>query len=310
MLLATFQSGQGRSQARMSKIELAALTRPGAIIKWTPGEVEFLDTDLTEDGKRVRLEVVLFKPKGSGSFPLVVFNHGSTGMMGLASFTVTWSNTELADFFLEKGWMIAFPQRRGRGESDGLYDEGFATDRAQGYSCDPSRSLPGADRALNDIEAAIAALQRRPDVAGKRLLIGGVSRGGILSIAYDIRNRSSGSSTSSGAGSASVARRQGRSTEHYLNAARNMIERRCGFTAGAIRFTRLRTVDRITRPLQQRAARECLSNLTFPAGMVTSPVILGLTGIPQMIGDGTLTLAPVCLFGKAGCPPPFTRPTA
>jgi hypothetical protein len=39
MLLATFQ-GQGRSQASMSKIELAALTRPGAIIKWTPGEVE------------------------------------------------------------------------------------------------------------------------------------------------------------------------------------------------------------------------------------------------------------------------------
>jgi len=186
MLLATYQRGQGRSHATMTRIELAALTRPGATINWTSGEDEFLDTDLTEDGKRVRLEVVLFKPKGSGPFPLVVFNHGSTGMGRQPElFTLTWSGPPgLAEFFLEKGWMVAFPQRRGRGKSDGLYDEGFAVDRAQGYSCDPGRSLPGADRALTDIEAAIAALQRRPDVAGKRLLIGGVSRGGVLSVAY------------------------------------------------------------------------------------------------------------------------------
>jgi hypothetical protein len=32
--------------------------------------------DLIEDGKRVRLEVVLLKPNGSGPFPLLVFNHG------------------------------------------------------------------------------------------------------------------------------------------------------------------------------------------------------------------------------------------
>ncbi|MGH6835085.1 MAG: alpha/beta hydrolase family protein [Methylocella sp.] len=190
MLLATFHFGHVPAYARMSKVELAALTRPGATMNWksnwTSGEAEFLDTDLTEDGKRVRLEVVLFKPKGSGPFPLLVFNHGSTGRGGKrpASFTVTESHPELAEVFLEKGWMIAFPQRRGRGKSDGLYDEGFETDRAQGYSPDPGSSLAGADRALNDIEVAIAALQRRPDVAGKRVLIGGGSRGGILSIAY------------------------------------------------------------------------------------------------------------------------------
>ena len=80
--------------------------------------------------------------------------------------------------------MVAFPQRRGRGKSDGLYDEGFAPDRTQGYSCDPNRSLAGADRALKDLGAAIAALQRRPDVAGEQILLGGQSRGGALSIAY------------------------------------------------------------------------------------------------------------------------------
>lgn len=165
------------ANARMSRIELAALTRPGATINWPDG-VEFLDTDLTEDGKRVRLEVVLFKPNGSGPFPLLVFNHGRIYKGTLTSPTLTETETHpnLAEFFLEKGWMVAFPQRRGRGKSDGLHGEGSGSTWDQrGYTDDPGRNLAGADRALNDIETAIAALQRRPDVAGKRLLIGGAS---------------------------------------------------------------------------------------------------------------------------------------
>jgi hypothetical protein len=50
------------------------------------------------------------------------------------------------------------PQRRGRGRSDGLYDEGFSADRRQGYTCDFAKSLSGAERALDDIGAAIGAL--------------------------------------------------------------------------------------------------------------------------------------------------------
>ncbi len=124
MLLATCDVFSHILDARMSRVDLAALTRPGATINWSDG-VEFLDTDLTEDGKRVRLEVVLLKPNSSGPFPLLVFNHGR----------ICWGPI----------WLTL---------------------------------------TLNDIEAAIATLQRRPDVAGKRLLIGGVSGGGILSIAY------------------------------------------------------------------------------------------------------------------------------
>ena len=57
-------------------------------------------------------------------------------------------------------------------------------DGTRGYSCDPGRSLPGADRALDDIKAAVDTLQQRSDVAAGRILIGGVSRGGVLAIAY------------------------------------------------------------------------------------------------------------------------------
>jgi dienelactone hydrolase len=99
-------------------------------------------------------------------------------------FTQTWSAGDLAQFLNERGWLVAFPQRRGRGKSDGLYDEGFARNRTLGYICETNITLRGADRALDDIEAAISALRRRPDVAPTPVLLGGNSRGGVLSIAY------------------------------------------------------------------------------------------------------------------------------
>ncbi len=270
-LLAEFECFTHVAQARMSRIELAALTRLGATIDWSDG-VEFLDTDLTEDGKPVHLEAVLFKPKGSGPFPLLVFNHGR--LCWGASRWLTWTEThlELAEFFLEKGWMVAFPQRRGRGKSDGLHGEGLDERGEALFVYDPGRSLSGAERALRDIEAAIAALQRRPDVAGKRLLIGGGRREeeSCRSRMRDyIPNRSPASSTLSGAGPTSVIGGQASSTEGYLRAARDMIERHYGSTAIEILYFRLSTADRISRPSRGRAARESLSNFGFPARMAT-----------------------------------------
>ena len=80
--------------------------------------------------------------------------------------------------------MVAFPQRRGRGRSGGLYDEGFNADRAKGYTCETKRTLAGADRALADVDAVIAALQKRPDVRPGPVLLLGQSRGGALAVAY------------------------------------------------------------------------------------------------------------------------------
>jgi dienelactone hydrolase len=184
-LKARFERGGNASSATMARADLAALTRPDAVVAWTRGKSEFLQTDLVEDGKSVRLEVVIFRPSGAGPFPLAVINHGSTGRGSNPSlFTQTWFATDLADFLNNHGWIVAFPQRRGRGKSDGLYDEGFAENRRLGYTSDSYTTFRGADRALSDIDAAIAALRRRQDVAPTPALIGGVSRGGVLSIAY------------------------------------------------------------------------------------------------------------------------------
>jgi len=184
-LKARYEGGSIASGATMARADLASLAKPDAVVAWTRGKSEFLQTGLIEDGKPVRLEAVIFRPAGPGPFPLAVINHGSTGSgVNPRLFTETWFSTDLADFLNARGWIVAFPQRRGRGKSDGLYDEGFAENRARGYTGDVETTLRGADRALGDIDAAIAVLRRRPDVAPAPVLIGGVSRGGVLSIAY------------------------------------------------------------------------------------------------------------------------------
>jgi dienelactone hydrolase len=137
------------------------------------------------DGQDVRLEMRIYKPSNQGRMPTLVFNHGSTGTgRDPKLFAKPQQFPELAQFFIQRGWAVVMPSRRGRGGSEGEYDEGFAINRSRGYSCDPSLSIPGADRALRDIEAAMRAIFTMPFVDRNRVIIGGASRGGILSIAY------------------------------------------------------------------------------------------------------------------------------
>jgi len=175
-----FRSGDRMARAAMSRTDLAALTLAsmmdsGSGIVWFRGKSEMLQTDLIEDDRPIRLETIIFKPSGRGPFPLAVFNHGSTGKYATPGLVKeSWVSLEVADFLNKRGWLVAFPQRRGRGKSDGVYNEGECS----------ADALSGADRALADIGAAIAVLRQRKDIDPGPLLIGGQSRGGALSVAY------------------------------------------------------------------------------------------------------------------------------
>jgi pimeloyl-ACP methyl ester carboxylesterase len=137
------------------------------------------------DGETVRLAMRIYKPVAANPAPTLIFNHGSTGMGSDPSlFMRPIDAPAVARFFVQRGCAVVMPGRRRRGGSDGLYDEGFAADRTRGYTCDPTVSLAGADHALRDIEAAMAAILAMPFVDRDRVVIGGVSRGGILSVAY------------------------------------------------------------------------------------------------------------------------------
>ena len=141
-------------------------------------------TPFTVNDESISLEVVLFKPLAEGRYPAVVFHHGSTGDGSDPSrFGNTFYNKPVAHYFVERGWIVVFPQRRGRGQSDGLYDEGFKPDRS-GYSCEKDLALGGAAHALEDLNVITDWLRNRADVDTTQLLIGGTSRGGILSVAH------------------------------------------------------------------------------------------------------------------------------
>lgn len=175
--------GDGFGYSVLERRDFAAMRAAPDVDWWSIGRAEMIETALREDDAPVRLNTVMYTPPGDGPFPLALVHHGSTGDgTDPAIADIVWTNDWFADLLNARGWLVAFPQRRGRGGSDGVYDEGFGTIRSAGYSAMAAYSLPGADRALEDAEAALAALRARPDVAGDRLLLGGLSRGGVVAI--------------------------------------------------------------------------------------------------------------------------------
>jgi dienelactone hydrolase len=131
--------------------------------------------------------MIVYTPLSSGPFPTLIFHHGSTGNGDDPSlFDDAYSSETLAKAFVDRGFMVLFPQRRGRGGSDGLYDEGFEPDRSR-YSCTSSRALAGLERALDDAEAIRLHVLSRADVDPARVMVGGISRGGILAVAHAAR---------------------------------------------------------------------------------------------------------------------------
>ena len=171
-----------RSEAQL--LSAGVLTQRPLETPWRR-TLESLATPWTHEGQPVALALVVYRPlEGSGPWPTLVFNHGSTGNGDRPElFGRVVAHPALAAHFTRQGWQVVFPQRRGRGGSGGLYDEGFRPDRSR-YSCDPHDALPGAERALEDLHLVMQALVLRPDVDPARILLGGVSRGGVLSAAY------------------------------------------------------------------------------------------------------------------------------
>ncbi|UXN75889.1 hypothetical protein N8D56_27225 (plasmid) [Devosia sp. A8/3-2] len=93
-----------------------------------------------------------------------MFNHGSTGRgQNKSLYSRTVAPAGVANYFVERGWMVLFPQRRGRGKSGGAYGVGLAPD-GSGYSCDVDIAIAGFERAVEDSDAVVNHLRNRSDV--------------------------------------------------------------------------------------------------------------------------------------------------
>jgi dienelactone hydrolase len=126
--------------------------------------------------KELRLEATLYRPNQTGRFPVVVFNHGSTGP-GQIPVDQTLKYPIAARYFVEKGFAFLVPMRRGRGKSEGSYHEG--------YQC--GSEARGINLAVEDLDGLFTFLREQAWADTSKILIGGVSRGGILSVVYSGR---------------------------------------------------------------------------------------------------------------------------
>lgn len=131
----------------------------------------------------IKLEVTLYKPKGLGPFPLAILNHGSTGNGSFpANRTTKWEWLG-GQFFRDRGFVVIAPMRRGRGASEGSAEQS----EPENTGCAYARNEAGVRNAIEDIDATLNYAKTLPYVDMSRIVLLGVSRGGLLSVVYASR---------------------------------------------------------------------------------------------------------------------------
>jgi carboxymethylenebutenolidase len=131
------------------------------------------------DGAELRGYFFLPAGRGPGPFPAVLWNHGSERFPG-------WQ-PELAAFYTANGFAFFIPHRRGQGQSSAagpyIVDQQpsklavFATGASAGR-----KIIALHEEANHDVEAALAWLKARPDIDPGRIVMSGVSFGGIQTL--------------------------------------------------------------------------------------------------------------------------------
>lgn len=122
------------------------------------------------------IEVTVFKPSGPGPFPVAVLSHGSPrsaqdrrreGRQRLAA---------QSERFVEMGFAVLVPTRRGYGESGGTWAESY------GPCGDPDYFTAGLETA-RDLRAAVDAVRGEPWADTRHVVLAGQSAGGFGSVA-------------------------------------------------------------------------------------------------------------------------------
>ncbi len=118
------------------------------------------------------LEATVFRRSGAGPFPLVVISHGAIGQ---ADPRPRWRPVAQVSWFITRGFDVVVPMRRRNAGSAGPWAEGFGP-------CG-SADFDAADReAVRDLGATLSQMAMRPEVDATRVVLVGVSAGGMASL--------------------------------------------------------------------------------------------------------------------------------
>lgn len=147
-----------------------AHAEPAAETVWIP----MLDS-AAATARQIKLETTLYKPAGPGPFPVVLFNHGSSG--GPIPPTYTENPRALAGFLVERGIALIIPMRRGRGKSEGVNME-------EPSPCTLDAARQGLAYASSAVDATFDFLRKQPWARMDKLVLAGHSRGGLLAAVY------------------------------------------------------------------------------------------------------------------------------
>jgi dienelactone hydrolase len=114
--------------------------------------------------------------------PLVVINHGSDASTreSVSMPVFFW----LSKWFVDRGYVVLLPQRRGYGATGGEWAEG------KDWCTNPDHYSAGV-AAADDIEGALNYMAAQPFIDPSRIVVAGISTGGWASLALAARNPTS-----------------------------------------------------------------------------------------------------------------------
>lgn len=118
----------------------------------------------------ILLHTIVYRPKGDGPFPLVIINHGSPrSAADRSNFTARYSSASA--WFVERGFAVAVPTRRGYGPTGGAWAEAYGR-------CDSPDYYSGGVATAQDIRASVLYMGEQPFVDAGRIVLVGQSAGG------------------------------------------------------------------------------------------------------------------------------------
>jgi len=130
----------------------------------------------------VLMRTTVFRPKGDGPFPLVVINHGSVQNAEERRKFAQPVFAAGAEFFVQRGYAVAVPQRPGHGATGGPYFE------AQGSPCENANYVKSALAVADSITAAIGYMTQQQFVKRDGIVVVGQSAGGWGTLGLASRN--------------------------------------------------------------------------------------------------------------------------
>ncbi len=108
---------------------------------------------VVKGGERAYIDVTVFRPEGAGPFPIVVLSHGSPRSARERRAEGRQRMAAQSEPFLAMGFAVIVPTRRGYGDSEGDWAEGF------GSCANPDYYTAGLESA-RDMRAAVDAVRR------------------------------------------------------------------------------------------------------------------------------------------------------